>query len=618
MFMPMLAGLFSQTSVGAVLAFHALAPDPDTYEMKGVLVGTGGLTTTHTATIYAPDADGIYRPFAANEPVWEGGRVVQNWAPYANDLESSTGPGNVLKWSFSNADVSGNTVSFNALYSSMGHRPDAYNNRPAGEIWILSAKVTHVSGNPRLYFGITGTSKSPTGTYYDFDPGETAIISITAVCSGIPIEAMFQNRQTTDLPCVFTIEEIMLEKVDGQATQIRSEFVNTGARSVAGVPLASAAFANENGNVFTAGGGSSGVGVVTEAVGDPLPEMPYLKYQPAATNSCLRSNDLTTTWASVGVDSRTFDQTGLYGAANTASRLYEATASSSVYVWQEIAIPNDSDTHTFVAWVKKDSVGVSDRRFAVEFKASGGTQAYYRVGLDTSNGDIAAIFGSGSVEVVSDGDWWKLLISITNNSTGNTTLRAQIYPNYSGSSAAEVIVGNVEFHLDKTIAEVRGLGPIFTTSAAVSVDATEYSVESVDYGYNQDSAYYAELDLDFEPGTSHTIFGNNSTDHALGGGATNLNIKYGGNSSVTVSYPFTGKLGTVHMVGDTSGLVANVDGTWSATPGNSDGNMQTVNTIFDSGDASASQGGKRIRNLRRYDIASYQEGKDIIDELMGV
>ena len=74
---------------GATLAFHALTPDSSTYEMLGVSTGTGDLTTTHTSTIYAQDHEGVYRGFGANEPVWEGGRVVTNLLMYSEDFSFS-------------------------------------------------------------------------------------------------------------------------------------------------------------------------------------------------------------------------------------------------------------------------------------------------------------------------------------------------------------------------------------------------------------------------------------------------------------------------------------------------------------------------------------------------
>ena len=83
--MLIIQGIASQ-GVGSVgLAFHALTPDDTTYEMLGVKTGTGGLTTTHTATIYSQDIDGVYRAFAANAPVWNEGRRVYN---YAADLSA--------------------------------------------------------------------------------------------------------------------------------------------------------------------------------------------------------------------------------------------------------------------------------------------------------------------------------------------------------------------------------------------------------------------------------------------------------------------------------------------------------------------------------------------------
>jgi hypothetical protein len=60
----------------AVPTFHALTPDPVTHEMLGVKTGTGDVTVTHTAVVYAPDYNGIYQKFPANERVWSVARVV--------------------------------------------------------------------------------------------------------------------------------------------------------------------------------------------------------------------------------------------------------------------------------------------------------------------------------------------------------------------------------------------------------------------------------------------------------------------------------------------------------------------------------------------------------------
>ncbi|GAG20654.1 unnamed protein product, partial [marine sediment metagenome] len=79
-------------------AFYALTPDTaNDYLMEGVLIGTGGLTTTHTADLYAPDFNGVYQKFPANAPVWSGGRCVLTGAAgtdvvsvHANDAPAGT------------------------------------------------------------------------------------------------------------------------------------------------------------------------------------------------------------------------------------------------------------------------------------------------------------------------------------------------------------------------------------------------------------------------------------------------------------------------------------------------------------------------------------------------
>lgn len=75
---------------GAVLKFHALAPDPTTYEMTGVLKGVGSMTVARTTMQYVLDADGVYQTITANNPAWYGARYSGGVA-YGDD-----GAGNLL------------------------------------------------------------------------------------------------------------------------------------------------------------------------------------------------------------------------------------------------------------------------------------------------------------------------------------------------------------------------------------------------------------------------------------------------------------------------------------------------------------------------------------------
>jgi hypothetical protein len=76
-------------------AFWALTPDETTYEMLGVKTGTGDLTTTHTADLYALDSDNVWRKFGANDAVWSGGRLVRNHVARSNDFANWVTQSNV-------------------------------------------------------------------------------------------------------------------------------------------------------------------------------------------------------------------------------------------------------------------------------------------------------------------------------------------------------------------------------------------------------------------------------------------------------------------------------------------------------------------------------------------
>jgi hypothetical protein len=56
--------------------FHALYPDEVDSEVEGVYIGTGDLTEARAASMYLPDADGLYAEFDGTEPGIDGGRVT--------------------------------------------------------------------------------------------------------------------------------------------------------------------------------------------------------------------------------------------------------------------------------------------------------------------------------------------------------------------------------------------------------------------------------------------------------------------------------------------------------------------------------------------------------------
>ena len=186
----------------------------------------------------------------------------------------------------------------------------------------------------------------------------------------------------------------------------------------------------------------------------------------------------------------------------------------------------------------------------------------------------------------------------------------------------EWITGNFELHIDKTIAEVRGLGAIFSTTAAVATDVTVYNFDIANYD-DDASSWYDEMALSWSGVESPTISnylaplsflsspitGANVHTHFT---ANNLRIT---NAQPSLTYAWdAGELMKTGWVYDKSvtSTNLNVNANWA---GDNTSAAWSAGTGILLGTASSIVAFK-IRQLQRFDITSYQEGKDLIDSLM--
>ena len=184
------------------------------------------------------------------------------------------------------------------------------------------------------------------------------------------------------------------------------------------------------------------------------------------------------------------------------------------------------------------------------------------------------------------------------------------------TQTGSIVVGNVESHLNKTIAQVRGLGPIFTTSSAVSTDAID-PLSFDDANHADSGAYYFE----WNPAYATSEVSGDLELLSLNGGAdlayydgTNGDVESadGTNTatkSQTVADGTTYKVGIAY--GDSSSRV-NVDGTW--------GTVQSYDGAFPSGTVLEMFNDHgysgAIRNLQRYGVSSYDDAESKVEELM--
>ena len=77
------------------------------YEALPIRIGKGPVFTTHATPIWAADYLGLYREFGTNEPVWKGGRKVENLATYSADYSNAA-------WTKSNIIATASTLTASA------------------------------------------------------------------------------------------------------------------------------------------------------------------------------------------------------------------------------------------------------------------------------------------------------------------------------------------------------------------------------------------------------------------------------------------------------------------------------------------------------------------------
>lgn len=151
-----------------------------------------------------------------------------------------------------------------------------------------------------------------------------------------------------------------------------------------------------------------------------------LLIEEAGTNVCLQSEDFSTTWIVVGTPVITTNSTVSPDGNTTADTIEDDNGSGFESLLQNITIANDSTSWTSSIYVLKDS---NTSRFPeIQMIFTGGTTVAAAVQLNTSTGAVNHRLGAGSASAEDAGDFWRLVITEPNNSTGNTVLEARIFP----------------------------------------------------------------------------------------------------------------------------------------------------------------------------------------------
>ena len=355
-----------------------------------------------------------------------------------------------------------------------------------------------------------------------------------------------------------------------------------------------------------------GVPYATDELGDPLTDW-WFQCQPAYTNSLTYSNDLTNAAWTKSNTTASLDAVGITGAPNTATTFTDSDGANLGYINRYVTIPDDSNPLVMRYFIEKDSDTSRYPRLGIRI-IDGTTQLRENAIINTSTGAIAAQPNNeGTTEVNDAGLFWEVLSQVTNNSSGN--VRCQITPvpayNSDGSATADssatgsIIVGNIELHLNKTIAQVRGSAPIITAASTVSTTAV-YGTFDIANHDNSTGAYYLEMSPAYasgEGGSGVSLRMNVNSGQPVYAASDRVYSRDSDGVAITGVMTFAAndvlKIGAVYSLGENS-KQAIENGNASAVYTYS-GYTNGDGVIFlDAPNGTAHV--RRYRNLRRYDL----------------
>jgi hypothetical protein len=239
-------------------------------------------------------------------------------------------------------------------------------------------------------------------------------------------------------------------------------------------------FANENGNTVTDN-------VVTEAVGDPLAEVPYLMSAPQVTNNCIWARDLSN-WGLVDVDAD--PATGIDGT-NNATLL---TDDSTSYEYTSLTIAKPSADYWYISFYLNKN-GTAIFGLQINYPVSG-------LHVDPATGnwayepDYQGMFTD--VDVHShNSDWWKVTAQCNDVGTSwdfylhparQTVLGSTAISSATGTNTVDGFMVFDTGSMEQAIA----MPPVFTSGTTVTQDADDFAfTEAVAI---ESGAYYCEVE----------------------------------------------------------------------------------------------------------------------------
>lgn len=204
-----------------------------------------------------------------------------------------------------------------------------------------------------------------------------------------------------------------------------------------------------------------------------------LQTVPTRTNLFANTSDLDT-YLNTNADkvSITHNQPDPAGTANGAATFTVIGANEGRL--RNITVPNDSATYELAFWVKK-TTGTPANYPGLFSPLTGGTGgASIVIVVNTTAGTANSSGALGNLQVVSDGDFWRVSWTVTNNSSGNTTLGFRLYPafNLNGSTTFNgSATGSAVFAWPQIKVGSFFTPPILTTGSTVTVNGNQQIID---------------------------------------------------------------------------------------------------------------------------------------------
>ncbi|MCK4783659.1 MAG: hypothetical protein KAV87_07915 [Desulfobacteraceae bacterium] len=203
-----------------------------------------------------------------------------------------------------------------------------------------------------------------------------------------------------------------------------------------------------------------------------------IQLEAASENVCTDSRefDNAAVWLPVGTPGTTANEIGVDGVANAAYTLEDNVGASGEAITDSIAIPNDSNTHIFSVFVKKDAITSRFPALRIRY-TDGGVDINATIHLNTSTGETTEVTAAVAAGFGADdyGEWWRLWVSCANNSSGHTTMYAYIYPangsvfgTESIAATGSIVADQADVHLNQSFMD----SPIITSGGTLVRAAT--------------------------------------------------------------------------------------------------------------------------------------------------